>query len=118
MPADLSKSIPALLEDLYLDTVNPVKGYFTDTESVTTPTWAAPPAGSSVSATANQSVPGVAVGDSVVSVSFSAALPANQLYAGSHVSAVDTVTHTFTSTAAGAVTGAARTIKVVVADQT
>jgi hypothetical protein len=112
MAADVTKSIVHSLEDLFLNSTVGVKGFFQASVAATTPSEAAVDGTGSVDVT----VTGVALGDIVLGVGVTAALPTNQIYLGAQVSATNTVTLTFGSN--GVVTGASRTFKILVADVT
>lgn len=108
---DLTKSIPALVEDLFL-TLG-VVGFAYDTAlSVTVPSITDPDI-----AKVDVTVTGVKVAsDAVLFASPTVALPTNCRFQNAYVSADDTVTFVFGSEG-GNVTGAAKNFLLVVADR-
>ena len=105
--ASVTKSLVHLEEDLYLNSTLPIKGFYQATVTLTTPTQA----GASTAATATGTVTtgsltGVALGDPVLFVAPTTALPSGQVCTGATVTAADTVTFLFDSTSA--TTGASR----------
>lgn len=110
--ADQTKSIPALLEQLFLTQL--IKSVtLSSAVSVTIPSVTGGVANTSTAFSATATVTGAKVGDQLL-VTPVVALPTNCVFTGAYVSATDTVTFTFTSSVAGAVTGAAKTFDVTV----
>jgi hypothetical protein len=111
MAADITKSIPHLLEDLFLN--GGIKDIIVNTAlSVTVPSITDPDI-----AKVDVTVTGVAAGDSVLAADPTVALPTNARFQSAYVSATDTVTFVFGSEG-GNVTGAAKTFTVIIADRT
>jgi hypothetical protein len=111
MAADITKSIPHLLEDLFL--TGSVKDLvFSTALSVTVPSITDPDI-----AKVDVTVTGVALGDSVLAADPTEALPTNCRFQSAYVSATNTVTFVFGSEG-GNVTGAAKTFTVIIADRT
>jgi len=109
--ADLTKSIPHILEQLILD--GGVEVVNTDTAlSVTVPSITDPDI-----AKVDVTVTGVALGDSVLTADPTEALPTNARFQGAYVSATDKITFVFGSEG-GNVTGAAKTFVVTWLDRT
>lgn len=115
-----TKSIVHLTEDLFINSTLPIKDIYQATVTITTPTQAGANTtavvASSSGTVASGSLTGLAVGDVVIGVAPTTALPTNQQLVGGYVSAADTVTFTFTSS--GATTGASRTFNVIALDIT
>lgn len=115
--ASTTKSLVHLEEDLYLNSTLPIKDWFQATVTVTTPTQAgASTAASATGTVTTGSLTGIALGDAVLIVAPTTALPSGQVLTGATVTAADTVTFHFDSTSA--TTGASRVFNVVVADLT
>lgn len=113
--ADLSRDIPRQLELFFGSTVAntlPHKGFLVGTVTVTTPSQGA----ANNTGTVNGTVTGVKVGDLVVSVAPTTALPANQLFTSAIVTAADTVTFVFDSIT-GATTGASRVFNYIISQR-
>jgi len=113
MAADLTKSIPHLLEDLFLNAG--IKDLIIDAAlSVTVPTVA-----DAESDLVDVTVTGVALGDAVLVANPTEALPTDAIFSGAYVSATDTVTFAFDTKEGGTgITGAAKTFVLIVADRT
>ena len=112
MAADLTKSIPHLLEAFLLD--GTVKDFVVATVAVSVPTIA--DAESDVVA---ETVTGVALGDAVLVANPVAALPTDAIFSGAYVSATDTISFAFDTKEGGAgVTGEDIDFIVIYLDRT
>lgn len=114
----ITRGVQALLSDLGARAIG-IKGFAYDAAvSVTIPSFADGGASTSSISLVNVTATGVAVGDSVLTADPTQALPTNAIFLGAYVSAADVVTFVFTNAAHTAVTGAAKTFTLVVADRT
>src|SRR5262245_52027719 len=110
---DLRQAVPQLVRQLIQDFG--IVGWAYDAAlSVTIPTIA-----DAESDLVAVTVTGVAVGDVVMGVSPTEALPTDCIFSGAYVSAADTVTFAFDTKEGGSgVTGAAKTFAILIADRT
>lgn len=114
--ASLVKDIPYILEQLILGKNSGPgvqKVELSAALSVTIPSVTGGVANTSTAFSATATFTGAKVGDFVWATP-TVALPTNCVFTGAYVSATDTVTFTFTSSVAGAVTGAAKTFDTTV----
>src|SRR4051794_12853115 len=115
---DLTKSIQHRIEELIL-TIGAVGWVYDNALAVVVPSTSAGGANTSVVTSVATTVTGVKVSaDAVVYANPVVALPSNCLFLGAYVSADDTVTFTFGSTANAAITGASKNFELLVADRT
>jgi hypothetical protein len=115
---DLGKSVVHRVEELVL-TVGAVGWIYDHALSVTIPSVTGGVANTTAEGHVDVTVTGVKVaGDVVVYANPTVALPANCVFVGAVVVADDTVRFSFITTTAGAITGAAKTFEVLIADRT
>lgn len=117
MPADLTKSIPHLLEDLFLTgTVKDIIHARSSTSA--NPADFTAVANASALTTAAVTVSGVAVGDVVLGYGVVSGLATNQFVVGAYVSATDTVTLIIGNALNTSVTTTAVVVNLIIADIT
>jgi putative methionine-R-sulfoxide reductase with GAF domain len=118
MAADLTKSIPHILEDLFLTTPGIKDIIKIDSVASSNPTDTTALANASSIVTATVTATGVAVGDAVLAIAYESGLAANQLILGAYVSATDTITLVIGNVVNTTVTTTAVTASYIVADLT